>query len=381
MSSFLGRNSRRRRVLNEEALSASSAHLAIRATTVDEPAERGPRYSEAAGFEHHPQISDFLPRRYRTIACLAVAGLISTAAVVALDRFVTPAVTEYGFDVAAAFALTGSTGVVAWFAAVLLLVSAGNCSLIYSLRRHRIDDYRGRYRVWLAAAAVCVALSVDAVAPIHRLVAAAAAYHTGWTALRGHAAWWLALGGLPLGWIALRSWLDARESPLAAVLLMGSFVSYGVGIASFLGIGSVLAPHNQLMLTAGAVLAGHWMLLIGLVSYGRFVVLDAQGLVPVRQRKRAVTKQTNDNEVSMSNSVASRTTAASDSPLRSFRQSLTTSARPAPVVSEPTEWVNGSEPEGGNYDDDDHESGGSGRKLTKAERKRLRKLKARDRAA
>ena len=29
-----------------------------------------PRYSDAAGVENHPQITDFVPRRYRTIALL-----------------------------------------------------------------------------------------------------------------------------------------------------------------------------------------------------------------------------------------------------------------------------------------------------------------------
>ena len=175
-------------------------------------------------------------------------------------------------------------------------------------------------------------------------------------ALRGHAAWWLALGGLPLGWIALRAWLDARESRLAAVALGAAIAAYGVAIASYLGIGPAVAPQSEVMIAAGAALLGHWMLLVGVVSYGRFVVLDAQGLVPVRERERAVSQQAavskqskiaKDREVKH---VASRTTAAATtSPLRSFRESLQGSA---PVESKSTEWVDGSEPVTESYDDD-----------------------------
>jgi hypothetical protein len=375
MSSFLGRNSRRRRVLNEEALSASSAHLALRSDD-DEPAAGGPRYSDAAGVEHHPQVTDFLPRRYRSIWLTAIVGVATTATVEALYWFAVPATAKYGFDVAAAFDLTVAGGVAGWLASVLMVGSAATCLLIYSLRRHRIDDVKGRYRIWLAAAVACACLSLESVAPIHRLIAAAAAYHTGWTALRGHAAWWLALGGLPLAWIAARAWLDARESRLAAATLAAAYVAIAVAVASYLGVGPAIEPRGAVMVSAGATLIGYWMLLIGIVSYGRFVVLDAQGLIPIRARHRAISRQAKvvkDREVKH---VASRSTAAPSGPLRAFRESLGS----PPTPTKPTEWVDGSAPEPDGYEDGDEPDFGD-RKLTKAERKRLRKLKARDRAA
>jgi len=375
MSSFLGRNSRRRRVLHEEALSASSAHLALRVDD-DESTAGGPRYSDAAGVEHHPQVTDFLPRRYRSIGLTAMVGVATTAAVEALYWFVVPAAGKYGFDVAAAFELTAVGGVAGWLAAVLMIASAATCLLIYSLRRHRIDDIKGRYRIWLAAALACSCLSLESVAPIHRLIAAAAAYHMGWTALRGHATWWLALGGLPLSWIAARAWLDARESRLAAATLAAAYVAFGVAVASYLGIGPALEPRAAVMPSAGAVLLGYWMLLIGIVSYGRFVVLDAQGLIPVRAGNRAVSKQAKvvkDREVKR---IASDSAADSSRPLRPFRGSLSS----APTPAKSTEWVDGSTPEPDGYYDGEERNFGN-RKLTKAERKRLRKLKARGRVA
>ena len=103
----------------------------------------------------------------------------------------------------------------------------------------------------MAAAVACALLSVESVAPVHRLIVAVAAYHTGWTALRGHAAWWLVLAGLPLGWIALRAWLDARESRLAAVALATAIRIVRVALASYLGIGPALAPQVEVMIIGG----------------------------------------------------------------------------------------------------------------------------------
>ncbi len=371
MSRFLGRDSRRRRVLNEEALSASSAHLALRAVTPEEPSEGAPRYGEAAGSQRHLRVTDFLPRRYRTIGALAIAGVTATAAVEALDWFVAPLAETYGFESTAAFDLTGTGGVASWLSAVVLALASVTCVLIYSLRRHRIDDFRGRYRVWMAAAVACALLSVESVAPVHRLLAATAAYHSGWTALRGHAVWWLLLAGLPLGWIATRAWLDARESRLAAVGLGTAVVAYGIALGCYFGMGPAVASPSEVMITAGATLVGHWMLLVGVLSYGRFVVLDALGLMSERHRERAAAKQAKvakDREVKH---VASRSTAAPSSPLRSFRENLKGSA---PVESKSTEWVDGSEPETESYGDGDQAEFGA-RRLSKAERKRLRNQK------
>lgn len=375
MSRFLGRDSRRRRVLTEEALSASTAHLALRAHDSEEPGDDAPRYSEAAGVEHHPQVTDFFPRRFRTIGALAAVGVAATAVVEALHWFVAPLAGTYGFESAAAFDLAGAGGLASWLSAVVLMLASVTCVLIYSLRRHRIDDFKGRYRVWMAAAAACALLSVESVAPLHRMLVAVAAYYTGWTALRGHTAWWLVLAGLPLGWVALRAWLDARESRLAAVALGGALVAYGVALTSYLGIGLEVAPQSEVMITAGAALVGHWLMLVGVVSYGRFVVLDAQGLIPVRVRtvkQASGSKQKNSVKDREVKNVASRSTAAaaSTSPLRSFRESLESSSA---AESQETEWVDGTEPVSENYDDEDGDFGD--RKLSKSERKRLRKQK------
>jgi hypothetical protein len=389
MANPFGRNGRRRRVLSEEMLSASSAHLALRATAADEnDADAAPRYSEAAGVEHHPQITSFVPRRFRTIAVLALAGGLSTAAVEALHWFVAPQARNYGAGGLNPFELGTPGNVAAWLSAVLLLVAAAVALLIYSLRRHRINDYRGRYRVWLAAAVACTLLSVNSVAALHVLVAAVAAQHTGWTALPDHAIWWLAVGGLPLAWISIRAWLDARESRLAAAALSVAFASYAAGVVGTLGGWPAVGAQVQPMYTAGAHLIGHWMLLIGLISYSRYLVLDAQGLIPARrarkplQSKEKVQEKTDMGQRPIRTGRATdgrKTDNSVDSNAAAYRQAPATDSRKPADQIDRSRWTDGSEPDSEDYGGDD--DGPRDRKLTKAQRKRLRKLKANHRAA
>jgi hypothetical protein len=391
MANFLGRNNRRRRVLSEDALAASTSHTALRARDGERSAaDDAPRYSDAAGVEHHPQVTDFLPRRYRTIALATAAGVVVTAAVSALDWIAIPWASRLGDSEAVPLAIGVGDGLAAWLSASLLLLAAATCLLIYSLRRHRIDDFRGRYRVWLAAAVACVLLSADSVAPVHELMAVVATYLTQHGALRDHAAWWLALAGLPLAWIGVRALMDARESSLAAVSLATAFACYALSLASYLIGWPVANPAVEPLLTAGARLLGNWMLLVGVASYGRFVVLDVQGLItkerrPRRQKVKAPEKDgmgTKSALAGRSNDVQKTSEGAAatgGNSIRSFRQNLNSSRPSAVDDSSESRWVDGSEPEQDDYADEDGNRGGS--KLSKSDRKRLRKLKAQHRAA
>lgn len=398
MALFSGRTGRRRRVLNEEVLSASSTHHVMRAVDREATDEEAPRYSDAASVENHPQVTDFVPRRFRTLAMVVAIGLGSTAVLEVLHNYAGRLSEVLGPWATAAIDLTASGSLAAWLSAVLLLVASITCLLIYSLRRHKIADFRGRYRIWLAAAAACLLLSVDSVAAFHRLLAVAASHFTQWTALRGDAIWWLALGGIPLSWIAVRVLLDVSESRLAISTFVASIAAYVVATASYLGWLSALVPANEPMVTVGATLVGHWLLLVAVVSYARFVVLDAQGLVPVRisrwhsrselsqshrfsqadqETTAMVSRSANpDREYDRSDEDEENVPFVSD--MKSFRRRMK-NAKQSSAAASSTQWVDGSEPDVSGDEDDG--PGGRQRKLSKAERKRLRKLKARDQAA
>src|SRR5262245_23156666 len=118
---------RRRRVLKDEVLAASNNYATMRAKTDLEPAADAPRYSDAAGVENHPQITDFIPRRYSTIAGLVAIGVATTAALGAAQLFLLPMAAARGMRGAAMFALDGYGSLASWLAAVVLALTSAIC--------------------------------------------------------------------------------------------------------------------------------------------------------------------------------------------------------------------------------------------------------------
>jgi hypothetical protein len=401
MAIFPGRTGRRRRVLNEEVLSASSSHVALRAAGTPRFAEeQPPRYSEAASVENHPQITDFIPRRFGTFAMMAVVALLSTVALEAMHLYAGRVAAVLGTWATAPIDLTAPGNLGSWLSAVLLLLGGLTCLLVYSIRRHKIADDRGRYRIWLAASAMCLLLSVSSVAPWHRLLAAAAAHYTPWAVLRESAFAWVLLAGLPLGWIAVRVLVDMWESKLATSAFVATLLCYLTAVAGRLGWLPAVGPVTVPMAVAGATLIGHWMLLLAAVGYARFVVLDAQGLIATRTTRPRDHQdaRTKDRQATRSRTVqetremsqkalrAGRGAGASDvdedqdsygGSIKAFRRQQKMASRSGGAAAE-TEWVDGTQPDPADYDDGPD---GRQRKLSKSERKQLRKLKARDRAA
>jgi hypothetical protein len=225
-------------------------------------------------------------------------------------------------------------------------------------------------------------MSANSVTGLHQVVADLLTHVTDWSALREGAAWWLLVPGLPIAWIMLRSLYDTRECRFAAALLGVGFTCYAAALCVFLG----LSPINDLTvssLTAGtALMAGHWFVLASVVAYARFVVLDAQGLIAVP--RRATVKKTEK--------VAAKATTVrpmTDLPAsKSTPSVLTAGGYSRPVIqaaktpADSSRWVDGSRPEREHYDDEDEDdSTAGGRKLSKADRKRLRKMKTDGRAA
>jgi hypothetical protein len=380
MVNFPGRSDRRRRVLKEEVLSASNARVTRRADDLTDASDDAPRYSDAAGVENHPQVTDFVPRRYGTIAVVGMFGVVLTGLTAALHYFVLPIAISRGMNSAAAFDLTARGNLTAWLAGVVLFLASGFCVMTYSIRRHRIDDYRGRYRIWLGAALACLILSANSVAGLHQVLADVLILATGWSALRDGAVWWMALAGLPLAWIFVRVLLDIRECRIGAALLAGAAICYGVSAASYLGFGPAVETQIRPILIAAPLLLGHWLMFTAIVANARFVVLDAQGLVTARRRTKAkraarapAAKSSASKSAQLANSSSSANAAVSIS-----RETVPTVKTPA----DSSRWVDGSRFEREHYGADDEEESSDGeRKLSKSDRKKLRKIKTQGRAA
>ena len=255
---------------------------------------------------------------------------------------------------------------------MVLLVTGIYARLIFMLRRHRVDDYRGRYRIWRTISWLAVLLSLNSVLALHgptaRIIGAAA----GWQILSGQSGWWLALAVLVCGPLLVRLIFEVAESRAAlSVTLMASacYTTAGVAVATdwspeWLGTWSGLLVHSLPFL-------GHVLMLAATLLNARYVVLDVQGLL--HQSKQHI-----DTNPLLAETIDQGATHSIEPPVEARAKKATRKPSPRPVLAVASEtipdddshWVNGNKQE-------QNSQRKKNRQLSKSERKRIRKQKTR----
>jgi len=354
-------------VLNEEARSQASTTSASATASADNAGDT-PRYGAQANIENHPQVTDFVPRQRRTVILLSLL-LLATGTVGALLVQFAPLVAEKLPSISAASLSSQiAGGTIAWLSAAVLLAAAVYLRMVHMLRRHCVDDDKGRYRVWWWAAAGMALLSFNSVAQLHTLAAQAAASAAGWSATASAAEWWIVPTALFCLWIGGRALLEMRESRLAFLAGLTAATCYvAVCIAALGWAPEAIAPWSAAII-AVLPLAAHVFALAATMLFARHVVLDVQGLIeaPVRKTKPAL----KISEQTVESVETEQEPKAEPKPAKAANNSKRATRKEEPAASQ---WVDGSEPE--EYGDE------KPRKLSKAERKRLRKQKANRHAA
>jgi hypothetical protein len=342
MSSQFARGGRRRRVLNEESRNAASVHATLAA--VPDDAAEAPRYGEMASIEHHPQITDYVPRRKRAVLATLAAGATVAVAAQSLVHFA-DAVSAALPGVAAEQIRDGlAGGLIAWTSAIALLAVAGLARLIYSLRRHRVDDVRGRYRVWKWIAWGGLAASCNAVVGLHAVLSGAAVALTGWSLTTGGAEWWLAPLAIVVVGIGLRLVRETAESRGTLMLVTLAAACYAVAAAGSLGWSPAWLGAWSDALIVAVPMMGHAFALAAMMVFARYVVLDVQGLIEHAPRPAAKP--------------------AADAKATKVAEPPAPADPAAPIRLTATV---------ADQDDEDEEPQQEARYLSKAERKRLRK--------
>lgn len=370
----MARGGRRRRVLNEELLSGVALSVAVA-----DPGEAGdddaPRYGEQANVENHPLVSDFIPRRRRVVVAAVSAGVAAAAAAESVVHFAEPIAAALPGVAASELVERVAVGGAAWASAVVLLAAALAARLNFSLRRRRIDDYHGRYRIWRWVAWACVAASLDAVAGVHHLASAAVRGATGWSLTAGGAEWWLAPVALIGGWLFARLALELVESRAALVTMIAASTCYATAAAGALGWTPAALGSWADAIPRALPLVGHTLALAGLLAFARYVVLDVQGLVDHSPRPRTGRR----SDLPAEAPAEPPATTAIAARLINATVPLAPAAPAAPAASAPIPAAVAKAPAvlHSSWDDADDESeeedGPVTRKLSKAEKRRLRK--------
>jgi hypothetical protein len=395
------RDERRRRVLLEDAQAASSeggagnepSRLSRRSSGAT--AAPGKRYSDAARPERQPRVTDLAPVRAWTLSVLLMSLLSLVAALIGLDGQVGDWSRLVGRANLAPLDLAAAGSLASWFRSVLLATAAVYSVLVFLIRRHKVDDYRGRYRYWMAATLLLLLGSVDASTGLHRTFGALIARSSGLLTAGDGAAWSLILAGVLFGGLALRGLIEIRHSRGAVASLLIAATAYGASAACFTGLIPLYDSLSRL-LGHTCLLLAHVMTLFCVMVFARYVLLDSQGRLrerapqPKRKREPAASEgatsrdalaknqsrkvrideghhgDADDNPSDKRNSESPAPRKETSEPKRSGA-SISAAGLKSPITRPTVD------------DDDEDVEGGfdSGAKLSKAERRRLRKLERR----
>jgi len=284
------RDGRRRRVLTDELLAEAGSRGGEDGAAPSSPAvaARGGKastsgYTEAANMQYRARVTDLIPLRPAACVLLVLSGVCVIAGLLVLHSFVPQWSAVLGGDSLVALDVTG--GIAAWFSSLLLVLAALAALVVYTIRRHKADDYRGRYRVWLWASLAALVLSVDVSAGLQALLrgllvhfAGGAVPGDGRLLSVGLYAVVFGLLGATLAYDMWRSRAVTTAMAVAAVCYTIMAVAGTWPLASLVG----LPPA---MLTAAVAMGGPLALALSMSLSARHVILDAQGLVPPRPEK------------------------------------------------------------------------------------------------
>lgn len=376
---------RRRRVLRDELAQPADNESPDSAPGLGSGSAKGPvrAYSPAVLAERQPRVSELLPVRP---LWAAVAILLAVTAVAAIEcihiHARTIAVANDPHVAALDAAQRGSLA--AWFAALVLAGGAALAMATFGIRVHRVDDYRGRYRIWLWTAAALAWASLDAATGLHDalglLLATLAGRTADGTLATACTIGWLAVYGLTFGTLAIRLSMEVWCSLPSLTALAVAGLLYLLSSLAVLDMLPQQGPLVDSVVRTTLALLAHVALVSAVLLYARHVYLDATGRLKVQidpDQKKAVKKpraklRVVKEEKSEPPEPADKTATrpAAGSPPLKFGLAAASASKAGASISKATAASSA------DYEDEDDEDEQSedGERLSRGERRRLKKL-------
>ncbi len=330
----------------------------VKTSTASASTEETPRGETRAKrdpvpLEPFPRLTDLVPRRWFAyavgfFAALLVVGLLEAA------HYYMPSLELLARDGRiAAFDLNGPGSLATWVSSTTLSAAAMVALLVYAIRRRRIDDYRGHYRVWLWASATWLLMSLDECGGLHEGFRDMMVGLTGQQVMGDGSIWWIGAYGFLGTVIGARLILEMRGCWSSTVTFLLAIAAFAVAVAAHLQFMLAEAGVLRVMLEEGCELVGNFLLLLAMTFHARYAILEAEGKLPARAKKSSRPKRTKPDE----------------KPSPSRRSDLVTPAKAALLDDDEEEE---------DEDDDGRklrldEGNESNRRLSKAERKLMRR--------
>jgi hypothetical protein len=370
---------RRRRVLMDTAPASDADNESPKPSSGAKAPVRA--YAPAVLDERQRTTADFIPKRPFMLLMLALLGLTAIASVEGLYIHLYGAIVlgraMPGVD------LTQPGNLADWLSSTLLLLGALGALAVCSIRVHRIDDYRGRYRIWYWVAAALVWLSIDTATGIHRSLNALCLGASGVSEAGIGAAIWMIAYGLIFGALAVRLACEVWPSIEAFATLSLAATLYVLSAVCELGLLSVEGVLLNTVMQTTVLMTAHGLLVYSLALFARHVYLDAEGRLLVSAEKTSKKKSksraklsvvsADDGETSRKKKTTEKAAGKSEgdsstSETRPAGASISAATLKSPPAAKPVAVAD---------DDEDDESHADG-KLSRAERRKLKKLERRE---
>jgi hypothetical protein len=382
------RDDRRRRVLTDEVLGDSPATDAPEETS---PARRSTRsarttarrYNEAALMDGQPRLTDLIPQRIITVVLWFLGGIALIAGLEAGYAYMPELAKKATDGRVEALDLDGEGSLAVWFSSTLLSLAALTALVTYAVRRQRMDDYHGRYRIWLWAAMCWFLMSLDETASLHEGFKEMMSHLTGRRLMGDGSLWWVMPYMLLLGVVGVSLLLEMRASRWATALFILTAVSYAVAVVAQLGWILPESGARGVMVEEGCEMLGHLLLLLTMAVYARHVIRDAQGLVPERAAKPAKKprKERKEKDAAKAENVAAdkATELAAKRPAETAKPTIEPARKPAITPASSQVTVGGNKLRVDRPDEDDEDEDSPRQRMSKAERKALRRQQQEER--
>ncbi len=336
-----------------------------------------------------PRVTDLVPTRWWALALWFLAFVAVVAGLEALYAWMPQIATKTTDGRVAAFDLDGEGSLGAWYSSITLVLASAAALVVYAVRRRRVDDYHARYRIWLWTALVWLVMSIDEAASLHEGFKELLVFATGRRLLGDGSLWWAIMYALILGPLGIKLVLDMRGCTGAIAALLAAGVSYAVAVAAQLGWLLPESGARGVMLEEGAEMLGNVLVLFSMVLYARHVIGPRQATSkrPAKTSSSDAKHSTLNAKHATALAEKSLVTPSGQRPdLRIDRPTLTSKPLAGGGLVDKKSYderrgassPRSTHPASPQYDEEDEGFGGN-RKLSKAERKALRRLKQRDR--
>lgn len=276
---------RKHRAAGSNAADAGAANQSMNRLYPDYPAD-----------EHRTRVTDLIPTRIVSYVLLVVVGVAAIAGLEALYYWM-PQVAGLTTDGrVAAFDLDGEGSLAVWCSSGLLILASLFSVVIYSIRKHKADDYNARYRVWLWAAACWLVMSIDETASLHEGFKEMMVYFTGTRLVGDGSLWWVMAYLLVLVPVGIRLFLDMSGSRAARSALILTAVCFTAAVVTQLGWILPESGARGVMVEEGCEMLGDLLLFLSMCLHARYVWLQAQGRIVHKPRKAARSKRKDQRE-------------------------------------------------------------------------------------